>query len=146
MGALEYFSDLFEGVRKSKKRKQLQTVEIKVKIDCDGCERKIERAVSSMSGVQTVDINRKMQKVTVTGYVEPNKVLKKVKGTGKRAELWPYVRYNAVTHPFSAQTYDKRAPPGFVKKENFNNASSSNRQDDFFTMFSEDDPNACSVM
>ena len=25
-------------------------MEIKVKIDCDGCERKIERVVSSMSG------------------------------------------------------------------------------------------------
>lgn len=50
-----------------------------------------------------VYINRKMQKVTVTGYVKPNKVLKKVKHTGKRAELWPYVPCSSVTQPFSTQ-------------------------------------------
>ena len=65
-------------------------------------------------GVKTVDINRKMQKVTVSGYVEPNKVLKKVKGTGKRAELWPYVPYNSVTQTFSAHTYDKKSHVSFV--------------------------------
>jgi len=146
MGALDYFSDLFEGVAKTKKRKQLQTVEIKVKIDCDGCERKINKALSSMSGVRTVDIDRKMHKVTVSGYVEEKKVLNKVKSTGKRAEVWPYVRYNSITQPFSAQTYDKRAPSGFVKKQSFNTLSNTKQEDDLFTMFSEEDPNSCTIM
>jgi len=129
-----------------KKKKQFQTVELKVRMDCDGCERKINKVLSSMSGVETVDINRKMQKVTVTGFVEPNKVLKKVKGTGKRAEMWPYVPYNSVTQPFSAQTYDKKAPSGFVRKESFN--TRSNRQEDEFgtNMFSEENANACTIM
>jgi len=148
MGTLEYFSDLFGGSRKLKKKKQLQTVELKVRMDCDGCERKVDKVLSSMSGVQTVDINRKMQKVTVTGFVETNEVLKKVKGTGKHAELWPYVPYNSVTQPFSAQTYDKKAPTGYVRKETFNTASNSNRQDDQFgtNIFSEENPNACTIM
>nr|ABK22742.1 unknown [Picea sitchensis] len=148
MSALEYFSDLFGGSRENKKRKQLQTVELRVRMDCEGCERKINKVLSSMSGVQTVDINRKMQKVTVTGYVEPNKVLKKVKRTGKRAELWPYVPYNSVSQPFSTQNYDKKAPSGFVRKESFNTRSYSNRQDDQYgtNMFSEENPNACTIM
>ena len=87
-----------------------------------------------------------MQKVTVSRYVESNKLLKKVKGIGKRAELWPYMRYNSVTQPFSAQTYDKKSPVGFLSKENFNTGSNSNHQDDFFTMFSEENPNSCSIM
>jgi len=65
-----------------------------------------------------------MQKVTVTGYVKPNKVLKKVKCTGKSAELWPYVPYSSVTQPFSTQNYDKKAPAGFVRKESFNTSLS----------------------
>lgn len=85
-------------------------------------------------------INRKMQKVTVTGYVKPNKVLKKVKGTGKHAELWPYMPYNSVTQPFSTRNYDKKAPAGFVRKESFNTSSVSNRQDDQYAsnMFNEE--------
>ena len=77
-------------------------------------------------------------------------VLKKVKGTGKRTEVWPYVRYNSMAHPFSAQMYDKRAPSRYVKKESFNNISNNNGEDDFFTMiftmFSEEDPNSCTIM
>jgi len=143
-GFLEYFSNLFG---KRKRRKQLQTVELKVKLDCDGCEHKVQRALSSMKGVQTVDINRKIHKVTVTGYAEPNKVMKKVKGTGKRAELWPYVPYNSVTQRFSTQSYDKKAPSGFVRKGSSNAISDSSRQDDpFTTMFSDEDPNSCTIM
>lgn len=131
-----------------KRKKQFQTVELKVRMDCEGCERKINKVLSSMSGVETVDINRKMQKVTVSGYVEPNKVLKKVKGTGKRAEFWPYVPYNSVTQPFTAQSYDKKAPSGYVRRESFNTRNNSNRQDDQYgtNMFSEENPNACTVM
>lgn len=35
---------------KQKKRKQLQTVDLKVKMDCDGCELKVKKALSSLSG------------------------------------------------------------------------------------------------
>ena len=147
-GTLEYFSDLFRRSSRHKKQKTFQTVELKVRMDCEGCELKVKKAVERMSGVQTVDVNRKMQKVTVTGYVEPNKVLKKVKATGKKAEIWPYVPYNSVTQPMvTAQTYDKKAPAGYVRKESFNNAPNANRQDEqYSSMFSEEDPNACTVM
>lgn len=157
-GTLEYLSDLFGGgdSRHHKmKKKQFQTVELKVRMDCDGCELKVRKVLSSMKGVKTVEINRKQQKVTVSGYVEPSKVLKKAKSTGKKAEIWPYVPYNLVTQPYTAQAYDKKAPPGYVRNvESVTTSSVSthgggggHRQDDQLTnMFSDDNPNSCSIM
>ena len=95
-----------------------------------------------------MDINRKQYKVTVTGYVEPHKVLKKVQSTGKKAEIWPYVPYNLVAHPYAAQTYDKKAPPGYVRNVEVIKVSSQavRPEDQFTTLFSDDNPNACSIM
>ncbi|KAM1052725.1 hypothetical protein ACFX2I_000270 [Malus domestica] len=149
-GTLEYLSDLVNNSGyKHKKKKQLQTVELKVRMDCDGCELKVKNALSSLTGVKSVEINRKQQKVIVTGYVEPNKVLKKAKSTGKRAEIWPYVPYSLVAQPYIAQAYDKKAPPGYVRNVD-NNPSSTGTvtkyEDPYTTMFSDDNPNACSIM
>lgn len=99
------------------------------------------------SGVKTVEINRKQQKVTVTGYVEANKVLKKAKSTGKKAEIWPYVPYNLVAQPYAAQAYDKKAPPGYVRRvDNPTTATAARFDDPYITIFSDENPNACSVM
>lgn len=146
-----YFSDLLSSSgHKHKKRKQLRTVELKVRMDCDGCELKVKKALSSMKGVQKVEINRKQQRVTVSGYVEANKVLKKAESTGKKAEIWPYVPYNLVSHPYAAGAYDKKAPPGYVRKVDAaavsSHASSYSQDDHLANMFSDDNPNACSVM
>lgn len=98
-------------------------------------------------GVKSVKINRKQLKVTVTGYVEASKVLKRAKSTGKKAELWPYVPYNLVAHPYVAPAYDKKAPPGYVRNVEHNNATVVKFEDpSFVTMFSDDNPNACYVM
>ncbi|GJN10957.1 hypothetical protein PR202_ga29107 [Eleusine coracana subsp. coracana] len=152
-GTLEYLSGLLGGSGghgHRKKRKQLQTVELKVRMDCEGCELKVKSALSSLKGVQSVNINRKQQKVTVVGYVEASKVLKKAQSTGKKAEIWPYVPYNMVSQPYVAGTYDKRAPPGYVRNTEPGYAPSTQaigRQDERLTsMFSDEDPNSCSVM
>ncbi|CAK9166927.1 unnamed protein product [Ilex paraguariensis] len=144
---LEYISDLISSAHKHKKKKQFQTVNLKVRMDCDGCELKVKKTLFSLSGVKNVEINRKQQKVTVTGYVEASKVLKKAKSTGKKAEIWPYVPYNLVAQPYAAQAYDKKAPPGFVRKvENPTGGIVTRYEDPYITMFSDDNPNACSVM
>ncbi|XP_008812723.1 heavy metal-associated isoprenylated plant protein 23-like [Phoenix dactylifera] len=147
-GTLEYFSGLFGSSRRHRKRKQFQTVELKVRMDCDGCELKVKNALSSMKGVKSVDINRKQQKVTVSGYVEQHKVLKKAQSTGKKAEIWPYVPYNLVMHPYAAHAYDKKAPPGYVRNvEAITISSQPFRQEDQLTnLFNDDNPNACSIM
>lgn len=100
-----------------------------------------------------MEINRKQQKVTVSGYVDPNKVLKKAKSTGKKAEIWPYVPYNLVAQPYAPAAYDKKAPPGFVRKVDVQQTSTSKGgsvtrfEDSYITsMFSDENPNACSIM
>ncbi|ESW31724.1 hypothetical protein PHAVU_002G262500 [Phaseolus vulgaris] len=149
-GTLEYLSDLMGSgyQHKKKKKKQFQTVELKVRMDCDGCELKVKNALSSLSGVKSVEINRKQQKVTVSGYVEANKVLKKAKSTGKKAEIWPYVPYNLVAHPYAVAAYDKKAPPGYVRRVEVpaNTGTITRYEDPYVTMFSDDNPNACSIM
>lgn len=93
-----------------------------------------------------MEVNRKQSRVTVSGYVEPNKVLKKVRSTGKRAEFWPYVPYNLVAYPYVAQAYDKKAPSGYVKNVVQAIPSPNAADEKFITMFSDENPNACSIM
>lgn len=143
-----YLSSLLQcGHIQKKRKKPLQTVELKVRMDCDGCELKVKKALTYMKGVQSVEINRKINKVTVRGYVEPNKVLKRVQDTGKKPEIWPYVPYNLVMQPYVSGTYDKKAPSGHVRNTEAIIAQSQIRQDEHLTnLFSDDNPNACSIM
>ncbi|KAI4357683.1 hypothetical protein L6164_001617 [Bauhinia variegata] len=145
MGILDYISEqLFSVSPRKKKRKAMQTVEIKVKMDCDGCERRVRNVVSRMKGVKQVEVNRKQSKVTVTGYVEPNKVLNRVKSTGKRAEFWPYVPYNLVAYPYAPGAYDKKAPAGNVR--NVVQALPAPTDEKYMSLFSDENPNSCSIM
>ncbi|GMP37512.1 hypothetical protein CsSME_00009151 [Camellia sinensis var. sinensis] len=143
MGALDHLSNIFDcsgGSSKLKRRKQLQTVEIKVRIDCEGCERKVKKAVEEMKGVKSVEVDPKQSKLTVVGYVEPAKVVARVAHrTGKKAELWPYVPYDVVAHPYAPGVYDKKAPPGYL-------ARASSTEVRYTTAFSDENPAACVVM
>uniref|UniRef100_A0ACD5Z0A6 Uncharacterized protein n=1 Tax=Avena sativa TaxID=4498 RepID=A0ACD5Z0A6_AVESA len=148
---LEYLSDLLgggggHGYDRRRKRRQMQTVELKVSMDCEGCERKVKNALSSMRGVRSVDINRKQQKVTVSGYAEASKVLKKARSTGKKAEIWPYVPYSQVSQPYVAGTYDKRAPAGYVRSAEPGYNHVSRQHDQLTDMFNDDNANSCSIM
>ncbi|XP_039065869.1 heavy metal-associated isoprenylated plant protein 26-like [Hibiscus syriacus] len=155
MGVLDHVSDLFDcshGRSKlKKKRRQLQTVEMKVKMDCEGCERKVKKSVEGMKGVTHVDVDRKASKLTVVGYVEPSKVVARVgHRTGKKVELWPYVPYDVVAHPYAQGVYDKRAPAGFVRNAQDSQgmylARASSTEVRYTTAFSDENPAACSVM
>ncbi|KAH1266538.1 Heavy metal-associated isoprenylated plant protein 20 [Glycine max] len=77
MGALDYLSNFCTVTNTRTKQKAMQTTEIKVRMDCDGCERRVRNAVSSIKGVKSVEVNRKESRVVVRGYVDPKKVLKR---------------------------------------------------------------------
>ncbi|KAL5707572.1 hypothetical protein ACHQM5_018461 [Ranunculus cassubicifolius] len=89
-------------LRKTRRSNAISTVELLVHMDCDGCKRRIRKAVSKLDGVDTVHIDMDNQKVTVTGYVDQRKVLKVVRRTGRKAEFWP-CPYDSVYHPYAAQ-------------------------------------------
>lgn len=93
-----------------------------------------------------MEVNRKQSRVIVTGYVDANKVLNRVKSTGKRVEFWPYVPYNLVSYPYAAQAYDKRAPSGFVRNVAQALPTPNAPDERYMSMFSDDNPHACSIM
>ena len=49
-GTLEYLSTLLNSVKKRKKKKQIQTVALKVTMDCEGCVRKVKQVLSRVKG------------------------------------------------------------------------------------------------
>ncbi|XP_048236113.1 heavy metal-associated isoprenylated plant protein 45 isoform X2 [Ricinus communis] len=75
-------------------------------MDCEGCEKRIRRAISKMEGVDSLEIDMDRQKVTVTGYVDQRKVLKVVRRTGRKAEFWPFP-YDVEYYPYAAQYLDE---------------------------------------
>lgn len=122
-----------------------------MKIDCEGCERKVRRSVEGMKGVTSVLIEPKQHKLTVVGYVEPHKVLSRVAHrTGKKVEFWPYVPYDVVQHPYAQGVYDKKAPAGYVRYSEDPRvnqlARASSTEVRYTTAFSDENPAACVVM
>ncbi|XP_051145653.1 heavy metal-associated isoprenylated plant protein 20-like [Andrographis paniculata] len=151
MGFVDHIADMCADIDtskiKTKKRKPMQTVEIKVKMDCDGCERRVRNAVSSIKGARSVEVDRKQSRVSVSGYVEAKKVLEKVQRTGKKAEMWPYVEYKLTAYPYAPQAYDKKAPAGYVRNVAQAYPATPNAPVDKYTnLFSDDNVDACSIM
>ncbi|AQK58017.1 Heavy metal-associated isoprenylated plant protein 20 [Zea mays] len=151
MGILDHLSHLCsitetKEALKLRKKRPLQTVNIKVKMDCEGCERRVKSAVKSMRGVTSVAVNAKQSKCTVTGNVEPAKVLERVKATGKNAEMWPYVPYALTTYPYVGGAYDKKAPAGFVRSAPQAMADPGAPELKYMNMFNDDNVDACTVM
>lgn len=93
-------------------------------------------------------MNRKISRVTVTGHVEVKEVMRKIMSTGKKAEPWPYVPHSLVAYPYAAGAYDKKAPSGFVRNVAQASAPAPPGAPDvsYMSLFSDENPNACSVM
>ncbi|KAL6321612.1 hypothetical protein AAG906_025444 [Vitis piasezkii] len=74
----------------------MSMVEVRVpNLDCEGCASKLKKALFKLKGVEEVDIEMEMQKITVRGYlVEEKKVLKAIKRAGKAVEPWPFPGYS----------------------------------------------------
>ncbi|XP_065848091.1 heavy metal-associated isoprenylated plant protein 24 [Euphorbia lathyris] len=146
-GTMEYLSELLYNLKKHKKKKQIQTVALKIRMDCKGCQRKVKNVLSRVKGVKSVDVDMKQQKVTVTGYIEAKKVLKAAESTKKKVELWPYVPYTLVSNPYVSLAYDKKAPPNHVRAIPTTATVTDTTVDQhFIDIFSDENPNACSIM
>ncbi|GLJ41283.1 hypothetical protein SUGI_0854590 [Cryptomeria japonica] len=131
-------------------------VELQVNMDCSGCERKVRKALSNLKGIDSVDIDLSMQKVTVSGYIGAKKVLKAVRRSGKQAELWPYP-YDSEHHPYTEQYFEKTTYNSSYNyyKHGYNGSTHGYFQapshstiidDKSSHLFSDDNPHACIVM
>ncbi|KAF8023485.1 hypothetical protein BT93_F0863 [Corymbia citriodora subsp. variegata] len=145
-GTIDYFSTLLSSLT-SKKKRQMQTVALRVRMDCEGCARKMKGVLSSVKGARSVEVDLKQQKVTVTGYIDQKRVLAAAKATRKKVEPWPYVPYTLVANPYISQAYDKKAPANHVRDVPVSATITESTVDENYTiMFSDDNPNACSIM
>ncbi|XP_004303179.1 PREDICTED: heavy metal-associated isoprenylated plant protein 26 [Fragaria vesca subsp. vesca] len=150
----------------------MQTIEMRVHMDCPGCESKVRSTLQKLKGIDNVEIDMALQKVSVTGRadLDQKKVLKTVRKTGRRAELWqfPLINSNAdnsyvynqsqcngpINHyapqPSSSYNYYKHGYDSGSSSSNYayshNPAHSSVYGYQPTTAFSDENPNACSVM
>ncbi|KAJ7981576.1 Heavy metal-associated isoprenylated plant protein [Quillaja saponaria] len=142
-------------------------IEMRVHMDCAGCESKVKNALEKLKGVDGIDIDMSLQKVTVTGWAEQKKVLKTVRKTGRRAELWQ-LPYTSDNQNFSDQYYQQHHCNGPVNYYASQPASSynyykhgyDNTNRDYYhnatqssifghqtgSTFSDENPNGCSIM
>ncbi|RRT48729.1 hypothetical protein BHM03_00060058 [Ensete ventricosum] len=107
-----------------------------------------------MVGVDSVEVDLEMEKVTVTGYVDRNKVLKEVRRSGKKAEFWP--NPDLPLHFTTAKDYfhDEESfrdsynywRHGYTGDKHGRLPVSHRGEDAVSNMFNDDDVNACSVM
>lgn len=125
--------------------------------------------VRTGSGVDSIEIDMAMQKVTVTGWAEQKKVLKAVRKTGRRAELWslPYNPehqsggdyFNVSQHRFNGPlTHFNPQPSSYYNYykhgyDSHDHGSHYRRlpQSTIFShhtgsAFSDENPTACSIM
>ncbi|OAY49545.1 heavy metal-associated isoprenylated plant protein 36 [Manihot esculenta] len=66
-----------------------QTWVFKVSIHCEGCRKKVRKVLQGIDGVYMTQIDSQQHKVTVTGNVDAETLIKKLARSGKHAELWP---------------------------------------------------------
>ncbi|KAJ0492471.1 putative heavy metal-associated domain, HMA, heavy metal-associated domain superfamily [Helianthus annuus] len=67
---------------------KIQTCILRVNLHCDGCKHKVKKLLQRIDGVYQVNIDTEQQKVTVSGSVDHETLIKKLVRAGKHAELW----------------------------------------------------------
>ncbi|CAD6216725.1 unnamed protein product [Miscanthus lutarioriparius] len=68
---------------------QYTTTTLRVSIHCEGCKKKVKKVLHSIEGVYKVTVDAAQHKVTVTGNVEAEALLRRLHKAGKQAALWP---------------------------------------------------------
>ncbi|KAL9230234.1 hypothetical protein vseg_005614 [Gypsophila vaccaria] len=63
-------------------------VELKVGLHCDECIKKILKAIKKIEDIETYDIDKRLSKVTVTGRVTEEEVIRVIHKIGKTASTW----------------------------------------------------------
>ncbi|KAK7259370.1 hypothetical protein RIF29_24977 [Crotalaria pallida] len=65
---------------------------LRVLIHCDGCKKKVKKVLQGIDGVYTTEVDSQHHKVTVTGNVEAETLIKRLERAGKFAELLPEIK------------------------------------------------------
>ncbi|KAF2310968.1 hypothetical protein GH714_018836 [Hevea brasiliensis] len=87
-----------------------QTWVLKVSIHCQGCKRKVKKVLQGIDGVYIATVDSQQQKVTVTGNIEVETLIKKLIKTGKHAEIWPQKLASKEKESTNAKSEKQRDP------------------------------------
>ncbi|KAH7365753.1 hypothetical protein KP509_18G044200 [Ceratopteris richardii] len=66
-----------------------QTVHLRVLIHCEACKKKVKKVLQNVEGVQTVEIDGALGKVSVVGNVDACALIKRLERANKVAEVFP---------------------------------------------------------
>ncbi|KAK6256156.1 hypothetical protein QUC31_017872 [Theobroma cacao] len=70
------------------KESELEKIELTVSVNCcDGCKKKVKKALQSIEGVLKIEVDSLQPKVTVLGNVDPQVLTKRLSKVGKQAEV-----------------------------------------------------------
>ncbi|XP_028782258.1 heavy metal-associated isoprenylated plant protein 33-like isoform X1 [Neltuma alba] len=65
-----------------------KVVEVKVGLHCDDCIKKILKAIKKIQDIETYNVDTQLNKVTVTGNVTTEQVIRVLHKIGKNATAW----------------------------------------------------------
>ncbi|XP_024042491.1 copper transport protein ATX1 isoform X2 [Citrus clementina] len=65
-----------------------KVVELKVNLHCDECIRKILKAIKKIEDIETYNVDTELNKVTVTGNVTTEEVIRVLQKVRKIASAW----------------------------------------------------------
>lgn len=77
-----------QSVYPERSRGYLPVLELRVPMCCDKCQEKVKEELEELEGVQDVICDQYNQRVTVTGFVDAFRALKKVKKVKKKSEFF----------------------------------------------------------
>ncbi|CAN6200229.1 unnamed protein product [Urochloa humidicola] len=87
---------------------QYTTTVLRVSIHCEGCKKKVKKVLHNIEGVYKVTVDAAQHKVTVTGSLGADALIKRLNKAGKQAALWPVPAPAAVVEP--AKKIEEVAP------------------------------------
>ncbi|KAG0479836.1 hypothetical protein HPP92_010402 [Vanilla planifolia] len=93
-----------------------QTLVLKVSIHCEGCKRKVKKVLQGIEGVYKTTVDSQQQKVTVTGNVGADTLVKKLLKFGKHAEVLPEKKPAAENTPAGGGKKSKKKGGGSATK------------------------------
>ncbi|KAH7422901.1 hypothetical protein KP509_12G031100 [Ceratopteris richardii] len=97
----------------------------------DSCSKKVVKCLQSMKHVEEFDVNLAEKKVTVTGRVDPKKLIKKLENkSGRHAEFW-------TERSLASLESRKSWRFGSSFRDSFKRVT---------TIFNDEDTNSCSIM
>ncbi|XP_057787611.1 heavy metal-associated isoprenylated plant protein 8-like [Salvia miltiorrhiza] len=132
-----------------KPQADLFDVVLKIYIHCEGCAKEVKHCILKMDGVQTVDPDAAKNTVVVKGSMEPKKLVEFInKRGGRHAEILKQTKLNKKGDEKHAENpkESKQTKKNNNAQNSDQNALNSHRLVFAPQLFSDENPNSCSLM